>query len=218
MQNEIVYNGIIYRKHPHQKYFYSSQSVKKTNKLFSRSLHRQMWFDLYGKIAVGFHIHHIDGNAFNNTIENFEAIQSSWHASYHSKEKVERDPKYFKKLAATGQEFAKEWHASDEGRQWHKLNALNTGFGKMEYGSVNCANCNTNFVKKSSRAKFCSNSCKSAYRRKNNPDKALFNCLSCEKEYLTLKYLPVKYCSKECRPAPNPLGYNARKDLLRAID
>lgn len=218
MQNNIVYNGIIYRKHPHQKYFYCAESLKRTKALFSRSLHRQMWFDKHGEIPVGYHVHHVDGNAFNNTIENFELIESKWHLTYHAKEKVARDPELYRRNLDKAREFAKAWHGSPEGIAWHTQNAINTGFGKFDYGKGNCLSCNKEFTKKSYQSKYCSNACKSAFRRKNNPDKAPFNCLACGKEYITLKYLPARYCSSQCRPAPNPLGYKARKDLIKVLD
>ena len=211
MVTEIEYKGIIYRKHPHQKYFYCSQSLLKTRKLYSRSLHRQMWYDAYGEIPVGYQVHHKDRNAFNNTLNNFELKESKWHASYHAKEKVERDPNFFKEFQKKGIAVAPLWHKSEIGREWHKQNAKNMGLATLTYGLKKCDNCNKEFTLKSKNGRFCSNACKSAWRRKNNPDMAPFNCLTCGKEYITLKYLPVKYCSKECRPAPNPIGGSKKK-------
>lgn len=209
MLKKIIYNSVLYSKHPKQDYFYCAQSIGKRQ--YSRSLHRQMWFDKYGEIPEGFHIHHKNEDAFDNRIDNFELINGSDHASLHSNEKVLNNPERFQQLAATGREYAKEWHKSDEGREWHKQNALEHGFGQMEYGTKECDYCNNVFMKKTAGSKFCSNKCKSAWRRKNNPDKKMVNCLTCGVEFETLKYLPKKYCSSKCRPAPNPNGGRRKK-------
>lgn len=210
MEKDIIYNGILFKKHPKQKYFYSAETIKRTKCLYSRSLHRQMWFDVNGEIPKGHSVHHKDGNAFNNSIDNFELINNSEHAKLHSRARCKKDPSFMKRISIIGREAAKEWHSSKEGIEWHRQNALKTGFGKFDYGNINCLFCNKEFTKKSYQNKFCSNNCKSANRRKTNPDKGIFNCINCNKEFISLKYLPNKYCSKECRPTPNPLGYYAR--------
>jgi hypothetical protein len=206
----IVYNGRCYYKHPRQKYFYTSNK-----KNYSKCLHREMWFDAFGKIPKGFDIHHRDGNAFNNTLSNFELKEKNKHQSEHSKKRVKENPQFFIDLQKKGIAVAPEWHKSKEGEEWHRQNAITCGFGHQTYGEKRCEFCSKEFTVRRGQARFCSNNCKSAWRRKNKPDKKAAICPTCGNEFTTLKYLPAKYCSKECKPAPNPYGGIGKKGFLQ---
>jgi hypothetical protein len=174
--------------------------------MYSRCLHRQMWFDAYGEIAKGFQVHHKNGDAFDNRIDNFELVERINHLKTHGKERVTKDPAAFKRLAEIGREYAKEWHRSEVGIEWHKKHAKDFNFGVRDYGEFACLSCNKPFNAKRGSQKFCSNACKSAFRRNNNPDMITRKCDKCGSEYITRKYLPAYYCSKQCKPAPNPFG------------
>ncbi len=203
----INYNGRNYRKHLKQKYFYTSKYMG----MYSRCLHRQMWFDVYGEIPKGFQIHHKDGDAFNNSIDNFELVEGREHSRAHSIKRFKDNPEKLLKIAEAGRELAKEWHGSEAGINWHRENAIKCDFGHREYGERECDSCQTKFIAKRAMQRFCSNACKSAYRRRNNPDMITRKCDKCESEYITRKYLPAYYCSKECKPAPNPNGRKGKK-------
>jgi hypothetical protein len=205
---QIKYNGYTFTKHPKQKYFYATVKGKK------ESLHRKTWSDINGIIPKGYHIHHKDGNQFNNDISNLEPIEAFKHISEHAKESFKSNPERFYKLAEIGREYAKEWHRSIIGIEWHKQNAKNTSFGKFDYGMDKCEYCESEYQRKTKSTRFCSCKCKSAWRRKNKPDRKMVNCQTCKIEFETHKYLPNKYCSKECKPAPNPKGYHSRENGL----
>lgn len=49
-------------------------------------LHRVVWEEHYGKIPVGYQIHHKDKNKLNWAIENLELISSHEHGMHHAKE------------------------------------------------------------------------------------------------------------------------------------
>ena len=66
----VEYNGRNYYSHPLQKYFY----VSNLRANYSKCLHRQIWFDNFGKIPDGYSIHHKNGDARDNRIENLELI------------------------------------------------------------------------------------------------------------------------------------------------
>jgi endogenous inhibitor of DNA gyrase (YacG/DUF329 family) len=141
------------------------------------------------------------------------AISPEEHAALHPTSKDNLD-----KWQKAGIKAAPVWHASDEGFDWHKKHYEEKVKQKWdERVSRNCSFCGKIHQSKRKNLElnsFCHNNCKSAYRRKNNPDKKIVNCANCGKEYETLKYLPTKYCSAECRPAPNPIGYHSRKNKL----
>lgn len=190
----IKYNGVTYRKHPKQKYYYSS----KCNSRYSRSLHRQTWFDNFGEIPAGYDVHHVDNNHENNDISNLELISRSDHAKMHMRERVLNNPDKFKELAAVGRPLTKEWHASSEGIEWHKKHAAETNFGKYDYGTYNCECCSNEFNKKTIFAKFCSNKCKSKYRRINKLDHIDRVCKCCSVNFKSCKYTGSEFCSKNC--------------------
>jgi hypothetical protein len=48
--------------------------------------YRKIYENHYGKIPKGYHIHHIDGNPFNNHISNLECISAEDHAKIHKNE------------------------------------------------------------------------------------------------------------------------------------
>jgi hypothetical protein len=48
--------------------------------------YRKIYENHHGKIPKGYHIHHIDGNPFNNNISNLECISAENHAKIHKNE------------------------------------------------------------------------------------------------------------------------------------
>jgi len=178
------------------------------------SLHRYKYTIERGDIPEGWHIHHIDGDCFNNDIDNLEPIDPKKHSDLHPPSEDT-----LKKWQEAGIEKAPEWHGSEEGIEWHKKHYEDNVKSKFhERVSAVCSFCSADtMTAKSILAKkgniFCSNKCKSAWRRKNKPDKKMVICPTCSTEFETLKYLPNMYCSLKCKPTPNPLGYYSRKNL-----
>jgi len=48
--------------------------------------YRKIWRDSNGEIPSGYHIHHIDGNPYNNDISNLQCISPEEHADIHRSE------------------------------------------------------------------------------------------------------------------------------------
>ena len=62
-----------------------------------------------------------------------------------------------------------------------------------------CQNCGKEFeALPFGNHNFCSNSCKSAYRRKNGIDNEIRICEICGKEFEINKYSKTRFCSKKC--------------------
>ncbi|HER27630.1 MAG TPA: HNH endonuclease, partial [Rhodospirillales bacterium] len=111
--------------------FYAGQKywIQTTGRYYSSSrkddeerlLHRRVWFDAHGPIDSGIHIHHIDEDWTNNSLENLEAINASDHRRMHMEKRL-KDPEYKATLLRwleMGRDKAAEWHRSAEGRLWH---------------------------------------------------------------------------------------------------
>ena len=197
MENTIKYNGLVYKKHPNQNYYYN------TNSKPYRCLHRQKWYDKYGIIPENHHIHHVDGNSLNNELDNLQCIHKTEHLREHSKN---RSRELVIKWQKAGVEKAKLWHKSKEGIEWHRQNAINCNFGKKTYGIGVCECCKKEYEIKRGGAKFCSTACKSKNRRGMNVDIVTNVCPICSVEFTTNKYFPRVYCSTKCKPAPNIYG------------
>jgi hypothetical protein len=124
-------------------------------------MHWWVWEHEHGrKRPKGYHIHHIDGNTWNNRIENLELIESKKHLSSHIKKRVEENKEWFIEFHKKGIAKAPEWHKSPEGIKWHKEHAKNHNFGKQDYGMAKCLLCEKEYLKKTAFAKYCHPNCK----------------------------------------------------------
>ncbi len=161
--------------------------------------HQWVWINYHGPIPKGYHVHHRNEDKSDNRIENLELIHKSRHASYHmsSAERKLKSALVCDKIRP----LTKVWHASEEGKTWHKLHALKNKFGKWEdkeYQCKHCANKFTSSKKFGNGTLFCSNACKSAWRRKRGVDDISLCCGICLKEFKKNKYSNAVTCSRTC--------------------
>lgn len=171
MEREIVFNGITYRLMGAGKY-YLSQSTTNAGRVGAKGLHVAIWEYYSGKVVPPGHcVHHKDGNTFNNDFDNLECVEVKNHASEHSKRNLESEEYREKnrKSLIVAQEKAREWHGSEGGREWHRAHtacSLAKAWAFRE--GRNCLVCGKPYVAKTTRAKYCCNSCqqKAARERK----------------------------------------------------
>lgn len=208
MKQSIVYDNRKFTLGTAGRYFFARVKGENT------SLHRYKYTIEKGSIPDGWHVHHKDGNCFNNDIENLEAIDPKAHAKLHpvSEETL-------KKWQEAGIAAAPVWHASKEGEEWHRQHYENIKAKIHERVDRVCSSCNKPIkTSRKNHNAFCSNNCKSAWRRKHKPDRKVVSCPTCRSEFETLKYLPNTYCSKQCKPAPNKWGSKGKpKDLKNTL-
>lgn len=159
-------------------------------------LHRYIWEKANGAIPKGAHIHHKDGNTLNNDISNLECLTPKAHAKTHPfvGESRERQLKHLDKI----RDKTKEWHASKEGHEWHKAHAKEHNWGVFDLPEKKCAQCGKTFKPKTYHDKFCSNACKSAWRRDQGFDDVERICIQCGKVFTCNKYRKQRFCSKSC--------------------
>ena len=144
------FNSKTYYKYDGEKYF-----TKGTKKL-----HRVVWELFIGEIPKGYHIHHKDGNPDNNNISNLELIEAGKHLAMEGKRRHKENPEWSKSFHAKGVEAAKEWHKSDEGRQWHSEHGKRT-WDKREYITLICEQCGKEYkTRHGGVSKYCHNNCK----------------------------------------------------------
>jgi hypothetical protein len=161
-------------------------------------MHWDVWEYSNETRKKGYHIHHIDENPNNNSIDNLEEIEASKHLSDHAKAMHRDNPEWSADFRAKGIEAAKEWHKSNDGKKWHSEHAIKNNFGKQTYGTKDCKQCSKEFERGNVNAKFCSNKCKSQWRRLQGVDNEQRECTYCSKEFTANKYEKKQCCSKSC--------------------
>lgn len=158
--------------------------------------HTWVWINSKGDIPKGHHIHHIDGDKSNNCIENLECLVVKEHVGKHLTEERKRKKQ---ELCEIIRPLTKKWHASKEGIEWHSKHALEQCFGKWEPKQYPCQQCsNKYFTSKRSPSRFCSNTCKSKWRRKSKIDDIEKICDQCSKIFNCNKYAKSRFCSIKC--------------------
>lgn len=187
----IVIDGIRFTQSGREYYYNSSKRLY---------LHRYIWEKAHGQIPDGHHIHHIDGDAGNNELSNLELLEATEHLMMHAKNMSEE---HKEKLRANLNENARpkaiEWHKSDEGRAWHKTHYENSKHLLHQKKEFSCDNCDKSFVAThKGNNRFCSNACKSAWRRNNGLDDIEVQCEVCGSKFIKNKYSKAVTCSRQC--------------------
>lgn len=201
----VYYDGRMWHRYP--------QSDKRDTRVYYRShpwkdegcstkvllLHRCIWEDYNGPIPEGCHIHHIDGNPLNNSISNLACLSVSDHAHAHPWSDERRQATADRMRGDSWiQDICREWHASPEGHEWHVQHAKQVA-ENVEPRQFFCEQCGKEFwTKPFGTARFCSNACKSAFRRASGVDDETRVCKECGKEFRVNKYRKTLFCSRGC--------------------
>lgn len=166
------------------------------NELRAR-LHRYVYEKFNGVLPSNEDVHHIDGNKDNNNLSNLIALSRQDHAKLHGELLTdEQREKRRENLAENARPAACEWHGSFEGREWHKEHYEQMRAAFHATHEYRCKHCGKPFL--SIREGFCTNACKSAYRRDMGYDNIALVCPICGETYETSKYLQSETCSRSC--------------------
>lgn len=123
------------------------------------------------------------------------------HKQRHAKELTDEiRQKYRDNLNKNARPKAIEWHKSEEGRKWHK-EQWKVSLGKVKHEQkpkkLKCIYCGKEYETTTfGITKFCSNNCKSAYRRKLGVDNVERQCRVCGDTFTTNKYSKRTLCSR----------------------
>lgn len=163
--------------------------------------HRYAYEQANGPIPPGFQIHHKDGDKANNHPDNLEALSASDHMRLHG-DMRKVDPKWIAwarhNLTENARPKANEWHRSDAGRAFHIQHGRDVAAG-MALRSYSCLQCGTRFEKKPfGNPKFCSNACKSAFRRASGVDNIIKTCKACGNDFSSGRYGENRTCGRSC--------------------
>ena len=174
MRETFFFNGRNYYRYPnakqsnHRKYYSSHAQWKATPRL----LHRDIWEFYNGTIPDGHEIHHEDGDFNNNDITNLRCLSNAAHQVAHRDERSERArrPEHLARLEVI-RPLTKAWHASPEGREWHRQHAIKS-LTKV-FPDQPCLICGAMYRPKINRPGMCSDECKRI--RRNDQQRTKWN-------------------------------------------
>jgi rubrerythrin len=92
--------------------WYFTRRWKEGNKTKTKFLHKEIYEYYHGKVAKGFHVHHLDGDRRNNDLDNLIALSHSDHIRLHAKEQWEQEKK--------------DWICADCGVSFHGIQRTDT--------------------------------------------------------------------------------------------
>jgi hypothetical protein len=168
------------------------------NSTIRKRLHRAVWEYYNGSIPEGCHVHH-KRDKDHNEIQDLELIAKLKHWKEHGVKKFKNDKKWFKKFREKGIEAAKQWHGSEDGKEWHKKHYEEYKHLLHQKEQFVCEQCGKKYTTENKgKNRFCSNKCKSAWRRSTGIDNETRKCVLCGNEFVVNKYSKVKCCSKSC--------------------
>ena len=187
---EQYFNGIRFTIGPGRKYF-SNSNVK------PKSMHQYVWSFYNGDIPKGYEVHHKDLNRYNNDISNLELLEKHEHKKLHAKMLTQEQREWRKNnINEKARPKAVEWHKSEEGLEWHKLQP--TYRKPHQLKKHICEQCGKEFETRGKTKRFCSGACSQKYRRVNGLNNIKAICVICGKEFVTDKYNPARTCGKSC--------------------
>jgi hypothetical protein len=171
------------------------------NSTIRKRLHRYIWEFHHGEIPKGKQIHHINHDKSDNKIENLMIMSHGEHATYHGNIRANTEYERMKKnLDEKARPKAKEWHGSAKGIEWHNIHYQNNKHKLHSRKKTSCTMCNKLFdaYDNGTKNKFCSNKCKSSWRRKEGLDNESRVCIFCNEVFIVNKYKKNKCCSYSC--------------------
>jgi predicted RNA-binding Zn-ribbon protein involved in translation (DUF1610 family) len=185
---EIIYDGVTYHRYPngkHPNYFFSTTGKQR--------LHRVIYEKHFGKIPTRHHVHHADGDPFNNTPGNLVVLSNSEHAKEHgilSKCWSEQRQDMLA-LAAVRDEARRNW--SKQRVKMFRDKAMETARKRVSA----CVECGKPITITNTHQKYCCPNC-----RKHANTRACtleYTCVNCGKPFTATGYGKHRACSQECR-------------------
>lgn len=203
----VVYRGITFRRYPEAKNW-AERNYYTPNYHHRRAgvgrLHQEVWKDAHGPIPEGYHVHHRDHNPINNALDNLELLSIADHNAHHRETMTEERRQELRAQMDQAREYASQWHKSSEGREWHRALAFQSAEARYLVKRT-CAHCGTEFevdniaaMRTRKPARFCSNTCKTQWRKAAGIDDEERTCAFCGKPFTINRYSPTKTCSRKC--------------------
>ena len=167
--------------------------------------HRWVWMNYYGPIPKGYHVHHIDEDKTNNSIDNLSLMKHQDHARFHMQDPARLEKT--KEIASKCVHKMIAWRKSEVGIAWAtdpKTQEQRKLIGKKSWeGRLpvirHCKQCSKEISSRSPRGKsVCGKVCDNKWRRLNGVDGIEKKCEYCSKPFMASKWINTKCCSPSC--------------------
>jgi hypothetical protein len=197
MSETIVYRGIKFRRYPESdnwadRMYYVPGHADKIRGI--RRLHEEIYRDHNGPIPPGHHIHHVDFDQLNNDHTNLVALSPADHVAAHAGTR-EVTPEMLAHLESI-RPLAAEWHGSPEGIEWHRQHGIAVAASRVAVEAT-CYQCGSTY-ESTMPGRFCSNKCKSAWRRDSGVDDEQRACVVCGTSFTVNRYSKKRACGRPC--------------------
>ena len=191
MAKIIIYNGRSFC-YDGKGYYYNSSLRKR--------LHQVIWEQYNGPLPDGCEIHHKDFDRENNDISNLVCLSSKEHKKLHADSLTDEQRDWRREnMNMNARPKAVEWHKSKNGKAWHSEHIRQQHEKGVFEHELTCTYCGKTYTGiLNGENHFCSNKCKSAYRRKQGLDNVVRKCVVCGKEFSVNKYAKAVTCSRSC--------------------
>ena len=200
----IRFKGVTFRRYPDsphwaQRSYYGPGMADRQRGI--GNLHQEVWKLANGPIPEGCEIHHYDFNPDNNKPDNLVCLTIAEHKEAHRERNRARarTPEFQAHLDRI-RPLAAQWHGSEAGRTWHREQAIRQGFGRNEAQRGTCQQCGVayEYTSQHGQERFCSNNCKSAWRRASGVDDETRTCAHCGLEFTCNRYARKRCCNRTC--------------------
>ncbi|MFD6490661.1 HNH endonuclease signature motif containing protein [Streptomyces sp. NPDC060188] len=199
----VKFGGVTFRRYPDAKgwaerAYFTPGIADRTNGV--RRLHEEIWMAHHGRqIPADHHIHHLDGNPLNNAPENLACLTEAEHAAHHTHERRGVCTPEARANLERIRPLASAWHRSPEGLAWHAENGRRVWEGRGSH-AFTCQQCGSSGETRALHGgeRFCSNACKSAWRRASGVDDEQRNCERCRSPFTVNKYSRTRFCGSSC--------------------
>lgn len=165
-------------------------------------LHRDVWERHRGPIPDGFEIHHPHRDKHTTDPARLECLPGDVHARLSGAELTDEQRASMRRnLIERAGPASAEWHRSDAGREWHARHARHQLARRVVEGD--CQQCGKHYRRTGAirTGAFCSNACKSAWRRASGADDVQRECAHCRRAFTVNRYRRTRCCSRECAQA-----------------
>lgn len=170
------------------------------NATIRKRLHRYVYEHVNGKIPAGYQVHHIDHDKGNNEPENLVLLTAKQHRQRHNEEMPdELRQRYRDNMLKKAIPAAAKWHRSEAAKEWHKSHYEQMKGALHVRKIMVCKHCGKAYEgeEKGNNA-FCSNACRSAWRRASGVDNENRKCHVCGAVFSVNKYAKTVCCSRSC--------------------
>lgn len=170
------------------------------NAVTHKRLHRYVYECVNGKIPAGYQIHHIDHDKGNNEPENLEMLTVKQHRQRHSEEMSDELREFYRQnMRIKAKPASVEWHKSAAAKEWHKTRYESMKEKLHVKADMVCKQCGKTYEGIiNGKNAFCSNACKSAWRRASGIDNEDRKCRVCGAIFSVNKYSKAECCSRSC--------------------